>query len=233
MGAPAFDRRSGTIGVVALLLVQFCIGYEWLVSGLTKVVDGNFVDGLAAQLRSMDDAPGWYGSFLQHGAIPHAHLLGSAIEVAELAVGATLLFAAAMLLARGGRLRAGTRRSLLLATALAAVVGIVLTVNFALANGSTFGLGLAPDGFDEGVDLDTLLIGLQLALFVFGVAGARAVRPARQEPISNSRRTSLRLVLRSVFSLRQPTTSAQATSYVPAGNSLGRVPGTTTARGGT
>ena len=70
MGAPAFDRRSGTIGVVALLLVQFCIGYEWLVSGLTKVVSGDFVDGLAAQLRSMDDAPGWYGSFLQHGAIP-------------------------------------------------------------------------------------------------------------------------------------------------------------------
>src|SRR5205085_9855550 len=58
-----------------------------------------------------------------------------------------------------------------------------------------------------------------------------AQRP--QAPISNSRRTSLRLVLRSVFSLRQPTTSAQATSYVPAGNSLGRVPGRTTARGGT
>ena len=92
-------------------------------------------------------------------------------------------------------------------------------------------LRLASDSFDEGIDLDTLLVGLQLALFVFALAGARRLR--RQTPISNSRRTSFRLVLRSVFSLRQPTTSAHATSKVPAGNSFGRVPGTTTARGGT
>jgi hypothetical protein len=113
----------------------------------------------------------------------------------------------------------------------ALLAGLVLAVNFALANGSSFGLGLAQDSFDEGIDLDTMLVGLQLALLVFALAGVRRAR--RQEPISNSRRTSLRLVLRSVFSLRQPTTSAHATSYVPAGNSLGRVPGRTTARGGT
>ena len=113
----------------------------------------------------------------------------------------------------------------------ALLAGLVLAVNFALANGSSFGLGLAQDSFDEGIDLDTMLVGLQLALLVFALAGVGRAR--RQEPISNSRRTSLRLVLRSVFSLRQPTTSAQATSYVPAGNSLGRVPGKTTARGGT
>ena len=233
MEGSTFDRRSGNVGVAALLLVQICVGYEWLVSGLTKVVHGDFVAGLAGQLRSMGDAPVWYRGFLTHDAIPHAHLLAYAIEIAEIAAGVTLLGAAAVLLGRGDRLPVGLRRGLLLSTALASLVGIVMVVNFALANGSTFGLTLGADGFDEGVDLDTLLMGLQLALVGFGLAGARAASRERQVPISNSRRTSLRLVLRSVFSLRQPTTSAQATSYVPAGNSLGRVPGTTTARGGT
>jgi hypothetical protein len=233
MEASTFDRRSGNVGVAALLLVQICVGYEWLVSGLTKVVHGDFVGGLAGQLRSMGDAPGWYGSFLRHEAIPHAQLLAYAIEIAEIAAGATLVCAAAVLLVRGGRIPVALRRVLLFSTALAALVGIVMAVNFALANGSTFGLKLGADGFDEGVDLDTLLIGLQLALVGFGLTGARAARRTSQLPISNSRRTSLRLVLRSVCSLRQPTMSAQATSYVPAGNSLGRVPGTTTARGGT
>jgi hypothetical protein len=86
-------------------------------------------------------------------------------------------------------------------TAAALVVGIVLALNFALANGSSFGLGLVQDSFDEGIDLDTLLIGLQLALLVFALAGVR-----RQVPISNSRRTSFSDI-RSWDSSRQPTIS--------------------------
>ena len=218
-----YDRSSVAVG--ALLLIQVCVGYEWLVSGLTKLVHGDFPQGLAAELRDMSSAaPGWYRGFLDGAVIPHAVALGYAIEIAEVAVGIVLLVAVL-------RLPARIARYVPPATAAALLAGLVLAVNFALANGSSFGLGLASDSFDEGIDLDTLLIGLQLALLVFALAGVR--RAHVQEPISNSRRTSLRLVLRSVFSLRQPTTSAQATSYVPAGNSLGRVPGKTTARGGT
>ena len=51
--------------------------------------------------------------------------------------------------------------------------------------------------------------------------------------ISNSRRTSFNEVLRSVDALRSPTISAHGRSYRPAGNSFGRVPGSTTERGGT
>jgi hypothetical protein len=169
-------------------------------------------------------APAWYRSFLDAVVIPNATALGYAIEIAEVAAGIVLLLAVL-------RLPARISRYVPLATAAALLVGLVLAVNFALASGSSFGLSLAQESFDEGIDLDTLLVGLQLALLVFALAGVRRARG--QEPISNSRRTSLRLVLRSVLSLRHPTTRAQATSYVPAGNSLGRVPGNTTARGGT
>jgi hypothetical protein len=37
-----------------------------------------------------------------------------------------------------------------------------MVADFELANGGGFGLSLGQDTFDEGVDLDTLLTGLQL-----------------------------------------------------------------------
>ena len=86
-------ERSGA-AVVALLLVQVCIGYEWLVSGLTKIVHGDFPAGLAAELRDISKAaPAWYRSLLDSWVILHAVALGYAIEVAEFAVGIVLLVA--------------------------------------------------------------------------------------------------------------------------------------------
>ncbi len=40
---------------VGLLLVQLLVGYEWLMSGLTKVVRGGFPGGLAAELREKSE----------------------------------------------------------------------------------------------------------------------------------------------------------------------------------
>ncbi|HEY3576701.1 MAG TPA: hypothetical protein VGK68_01750 [Gaiellaceae bacterium] len=175
--------------VVALLLVQICVGYEWLISGLTKAVHGDFTSGLPAQLHEMSkSAPGWYRSFLTNGVIPHSQPFAYAIVAAELVAGMLLLGAAIALLVRGTSLSPRIHRDLRLVTAAAVLVGLVLAVNFELANGGTFGLSLAKDSFDEGVDLDTIMVGLQIALFVFGVKGL--VRRERRAPISPSRSSS-------------------------------------------
>lgn len=186
---------QSSAAVVALLLVQVVIGYEWLVSGLTKIVHGDFPAGLAGQLRDMSKAaPAWYRGFLDGAVIPHAVAFGYALEVAELAIGIVLIVAVLRLPARIGRYLPAL-------TVAALVVGIVLAANFALANGSSFGLRLAQDSFDEGIDLDSLLVGLQLALLVFALAALR-----RQVATSNSRNTSLS-DMRSWDSSRQPTIS--------------------------
>jgi len=183
------ERSSAA--VVALLLVQVCIGYEWLVSGLTKLVRGDFPGGLASELKDMSSAaPGWYRGFLDNVVVPHAVAFGYAIEIAELVVGVVLLVAVF-------RLPSRLARHMPAATALALVAGLFLAANFALANGSSFGLRLAGDSFDEGIDLDALLVGLQLALLVFAL---------RQVAISNSRSTSFSDI-RSWVSSRQPTIS--------------------------
>ena len=56
--ANGIDAR---LALIALLVIQIGIGYEWFMSGLTKIYRGTFAVGLAADLR--EKSPGaedWY-----------------------------------------------------------------------------------------------------------------------------------------------------------------------------
>ena len=163
---------------VGILLFQIVVGYEWLSSGATKLVHGDFPAGLADDLRerATQSSP-WYRHFLDAVVIPHASVWGRLIELGELAVGLTLIVTAIVWLARPSASPRTTRR-LAAASAAAAFGGLMLAVNLALANG--YGVGpIGPDSFDEGISLDVLLIGMQTILLGVGLrtlAGAR--RPA-------------------------------------------------------
>ena len=173
---------SGTIGQVqcatifarGFLVVQVIVGYEWLASGLTKLVHGDFTSGLSSDLheRAKKAAP-WYRHFLDHTVIPHASSFGYAIEWAELLSGIVLIVGAALLLFRDERV--GSRFNLWIAalTALAAFVGLVLAINFAFANRAGFS-AVAPDSFDEAITLDSLLVGIQIVLLGVALASLRS-----------------------------------------------------------
>lgn len=156
------------------LFLQVVIGYEWFASGLTKLVHGDFPGGLSADLeeRAKQAAP-WYRHFLNSVVIPHSSGFGYAIEVVEVLSGVVLIAAAGIYLLRGERI--GGRAKLWLAgsTAVAALAGLVLAVNFALANRMGFS-PVAPDSFDEGISLDALLVAMQMVLL--GVATAQLAR---------------------------------------------------------
>lgn len=168
--------------IAALLLVQVCLGYEWLVSGATKIAHGDFPGGLADELGDLGkQAPGWYRGLLTNAIEPHAQLVGYGIEFAELLIGIVLVGAAIVWLVGGARLSKRRERTLQLAIGVASVLAIILLANFELVNGAGFGLRLAADSFDEGIDLDTLMIGLHLALLTFAVATLpRRSRPKQQ-----------------------------------------------------
>jgi len=155
----------------AILLVQALVGYEWFASGLTKLVHGDFPGGLRSALGEMSGgAPGFYRSFLETAVIPHAQAFGYAVELGELLLGVVLIGGAALaVLGRGGR---GPALALV-----AAAAGLFLAVNLELANGAHFGLPIAGDSFDEGIDLDTIMVGLQLVLLGSAVAALRVARP--------------------------------------------------------
>lgn len=95
------------------------MGYEWLLSGLTKLVRGDLPDGLGIQLTALaQESPGWYGAALEELVIPRAHAVGYVIELGELATGVALSTAALVSLVgwhRGRVVRAYRRAELHLA----------------------------------------------------------------------------------------------------------------------
>jgi len=54
------DKGTAVLGaarlpLVGLLLIQLFLGYEWLMSGLTKIVRGGFASGLADELAEKSE----------------------------------------------------------------------------------------------------------------------------------------------------------------------------------
>jgi hypothetical protein len=188
--APAVSRAP----LIALLLVQVAIGYEWFMSGLTKIVRGDFPSGLGSELTAKSSgAAHWYRAFLDGAVIPNSALFGYLIEIGELVIGIALVAAALVWLLRWEQLPLGGRLSVLATTVLAAFGGIFMAVNFHLANGAPHPWLVPKSGFDEGVDLDSLLPMVQLVLIGVSVAYWRSLR-ARQP---------LTLRLRARFGSRQ------------------------------
>ena len=156
---------SARLPLIGLLLIQLFIGYEWFMSGLTKIVRGDFPSGLADELtEKSDEVAGWYRTFLDETVIPSGSVFGYLIETGELVIGVVLLVAGLVWLLRWERLTSAGRKAVLFATMLAAFGGIFMNVNFHLANGSAHPWLIPMDGFDEGVDLDSLMPAIELVL---------------------------------------------------------------------
>jgi hypothetical protein len=173
-------EQRNSIFAAGFLLIQVVVGYEWFASGLTKLVHGDFPGGLSVDLqeRAKDAAP-WYRHFLESVVIPHATGFGYAIELTEVLSGVVLIGVAAVVLLGGQRIDSGRGRWLAALSALAAFAGLVLAINFVLANRMGFS-PVAPDSFDESISLDALLVGAQSVLL--GVALVLLTRLRREAP---------------------------------------------------
>jgi thiosulfate dehydrogenase [quinone] large subunit len=180
--------RTSRLPLIGLLLIQLFVGYEWLNSGLTKIVRGGFPGGMAADLSDrVKSASGWYRSFVDSSIIPHAVVFGYLIEIGELLVGIALIAAALVWLFRWEQLPRMGRVGVLWVTILAALGGIFMAVNFHLANGGSHPWLIPKSGFDESVDLDSLLPAIQLVLVAVSVGYWRSLRSGK--PVASWLRT--------------------------------------------
>ena len=181
-GLPA-TMKGRIFPSVGALIVQIIVGYEWLLSGLTKLFRGGFPSGLASNLRdSSADADAWYQSFLHSVIIPNAKLFGVIIMLSELAVGVVLIGAALLWMFRWETMRRPTRDVLLLGTVAACIGGIFMNVNFFLTNGDPPPFFIAKDAFDEGVGLDALLPMLEVVLGGVALWTYLSLRRSRKNP---------------------------------------------------
>lgn len=168
---------AGRLPLVGLLVIQAFVGYEWFMSGLTKIYRDGFPTGLADELREKSQgAAGWYKSFLDGSIIPNATAFGYLIEIGELLIGIALIVAALVWLFHWDKLPRRGRIAVLLVTVLASFAGIFMAVNFHFANGAPHAWAIPKDGFDEGIDLDSLLPVLQLMLIAVSIGQLRSLR---------------------------------------------------------
>lgn len=175
-------RRRPSLALIALLVLEIIIGYEWLVSGLTKLVLGDFPSGLAGELADKAaDVAGWYAPFFNGVVIRNAVAFGYVIEIAEVLVGLALIAGPLLWLFAWERIPSQLQNAVVFFMAVASIGGIFMALNFHLANGNTHPWLLPQDSFDEGVDFDSLLAILNIVTAAVNIQFFRRLREARQE----------------------------------------------------
>lgn len=168
---------------LGLCIMQLILAYEWLISGVNKLLDPNFTIQLPGMLeQSMHGNPyGWYVNLLRLIVLPHATLFGLAAELGELAVGASLTVSALLWIWRPhSRLatQAGT------AACFSLLGGSLLCLSYFFQNGTPLpGINTA-SAFNEGMTIDMLIPLLSLALLGTNL---QAIRLARREAAGVSR----------------------------------------------
>ncbi len=170
----------------ALLVIQLIVAWEFLMSGLNKIVRGNFPSDLGTELKDqLGDAYSWYRPVLRHVVIPQGELFGYAIEWGEVLIGLGLAATAIVWLLRWEDLRRSTRRTILLIGVLANLGGAVMLLNFHFAKGAANPFFFPTDPFDEAVDLDTVFLLIQLTLAGVGIWMLASLKGRRAMPDLN------------------------------------------------
>jgi uncharacterized membrane protein YphA (DoxX/SURF4 family) len=175
-------RGKPSPSTFGFLIVEIIIGYEWFVSGLTKVIRGDFTSGLADEMAEKSaEAVGWYADLLNGVVIPNAAIFGYLIEIDEILIGALFIIGPLLWLITWQRVPERLRALLFLLTALAATGGVFMAFNFHLANGLTHPWLIPADSLDEGVDFDTFLGAMNIVIAAVNIAFFNSLRRGRTD----------------------------------------------------
>lgn len=171
--------------LLGLLGVQIFLGYEWLMSGLAKVLAGDFVSSLASTLSDQTkDMSGLYKSFIDSVVIPNGQIFGYMVMVGELALGVVLIGAALLWITRWSEMSHAGRQVVLGLIVMAGFVAIFMNVNFHIAGGASHPWLIAADPNGEGVDLDSLMPIIQVIISAVAFTLLRRLRAMRIAPVS-------------------------------------------------
>lgn len=174
--------------MIGFLAVEMVVGYEWFMSGLVKFVRGGFPAGLAGELTTKSaGTSAWYASFLKDAVILSAVGFGYTIETAELLAGVALLAGPLIWLVAWDRISDLFRSAILFFIAASAIGATFLALNLHLANAASHAWLIPADGFDEGIDLDSVLPAIQIVIAVVSIVQLRRLRRSVAEDVTSSR----------------------------------------------
>jgi hypothetical protein len=177
VSTPPSLAKSVAIDRIALIGLQAALGYEWLVSGLDKLLYGRFPEtlgGLLAGVLRVGKVPAPFAALLRALALPHPLLIGWLIEWSETLAGLVLLGTALVALlqpmlerrlAPEARPWLAPARRTVDALAVAAAAGTVLLgFSFYLLDGASAFWPLPSIAFGGAVDTGLLLAALAAPL---------------------------------------------------------------------
>ena len=185
---PDILRGKPSLSMIGLLIVQVIIGYEWLLSGIAKFAQGDFVSGLADNLAEVASADGWYSGFLNSVVIPNAPAFGYIIETAEVLIGIALIVGSLIWIFAWDRIPEVLRTTTLALMIAAAIGGIFMAVNFHVANAGNHPWVIPDSAFDEGVDVDLLLSGMQIVITAVQAVFLIRLRQERTDTVATALR---------------------------------------------
>jgi hypothetical protein len=175
--APTSLAESFPVARIALIGLQAALGYEWLVSGLDKILYGRFPEtlgGLLASVLRVGNVPAPFAALLRVLALPHSQFFGWLIVWSETLAGLALLGAALVALLRPilerylapeARPWLARGRRIVDALAVAAAAGAVLLgLSFYLLDGAPAFWPLPSIAFGGAIDTGLLLAALATPL---------------------------------------------------------------------
>jgi uncharacterized membrane protein YphA (DoxX/SURF4 family) len=183
--APVASIEIGPLAA-GFLALQVFLGYEWLMSGLSKLLSGTFASGLAGTLTDMTQGQsGLYKDFVDGVVIPNAQLFGVLVMAGEIALGVVFATSVVTWLMWWAQMGVGERTALLVTVGIVATIGAFMSLNFHFATGATPPWLISPDPNDQGVDLDSLMAVMQVVLVAASLRYLYIVRRALSRTIAS------------------------------------------------
>jgi uncharacterized membrane protein YphA (DoxX/SURF4 family) len=162
--------------LIAVLLIQAWLGYEFLISGWNKIkVNAAFTSGLAGYLKmTAGSRANYYGRFINHDILPHAAAFGYLIEWAEVLTGAILILAALTIFIRKKE-NSPLQKTIGVLSVLSLAGILLMSLNFYWMTGA---LTLLPGGnaYIPGISFDFFIVILSAVLIVWNIALLRIKR---------------------------------------------------------
>jgi hypothetical protein len=163
--------------------VYALIGYEWLVSGVNKLLLGSrFASGLPQLLRSgfAGNPDGWLARVAEQAIVPHAAILAAVVLIGELGI-AVGYFVGAVVWAQPERLPAPVARWVDPIVGVALLASAVMATSYAMLDGDGLPLPNPVNAFGPGFSIDLLLALAAALLLAVQVAHALTQRRERND----------------------------------------------------
>lgn len=188
---PAVDSRAGEAPAprhavelsLSLYAVELILAYEWILSGIDKLVNPHFSSQLLGVLRgsTLVNPYSWYSAFLKQFILPHAAILAPLVEVGEIAIGVVLASSAVLWL-----WRPLTRLALYAGWAACVTLtgSLLLALNYSFQQCTPLPWVNGAQAFSPGMGIDVLIALLSVPLLA---ANLRLVRSTAIELRSKRR----------------------------------------------